>query len=124
MRRIQLLLGVVCILADGLRLPHKGSTSWYDTDWRYRKLITINESMVGTNLVNFPVLIYRSTDSDLAGNAQDDGDDICFVLYSDNVTRLNHEIDTFDGFTGALNAWVNITNLSGSVNDEDMDVLW
>jgi hypothetical protein len=94
------------------------SQNWYNSDWSYRKLITINSSKVAAQLSNFPVLVYRSSDTSLADDTkcQNDGDDICFVKYSDNTTKLNHEIESFNGATGALNAWVNITRLSSSTN--------
>jgi hypothetical protein len=90
----------------------EGST-WWNSGWLNRKLITVNCSQVYDVLSNFPILI-NTTDSDLATNAQDDGDDIAFVLYSDNTTKLNHEIEWFNGTSGELVAWVNVTSLSSS----------
>ncbi len=89
--------------------------NWWNVSWDYRKLITINASQVQGDHVNFPVLISLASDSDLANDSkcQNDGDDIVFVLYSDN-TVLNHEIEEFDGSTGKLNSWVNVTNLDGT----------
>ncbi len=91
----------------------EGST-WWSSDWGYRKLITVNSSQVDADLINFPVLVYNSSDSDLASHAQNDGDDIAFVLYSDNSTQLNHEIELFNSTNGELVAWVNVTSLSSS----------
>ena len=92
-----------------------GSTNWYDANFTYRKLITINSSEVGETLSNFPVLVTRSSDTDLSSNAQPDGDDIFFVLYSDNTTKLNHEVENYTSL-GNLTAWVNITSLSSSTD--------
>jgi hypothetical protein len=89
----------------------EGST-WWNSNWLNRKLITINSSQVETDLTNFPILI-NITDTDLRDDAQDDGDDIAFILLDDS-TKLNHEIEMFNGSTGQLYAWVNITSLSGS----------
>ena len=91
------------------------SSTWWNSNWYNRKLITINSSQVETDLINFPILI-NITDTDLRDDAQDDGDDIAFILYSDDSTKLNHEIEMFNGSTGQLYAWVNITNLSSSVD--------
>ena len=52
---------------------------WWDTDWSYRKEITIDHTKVAASLVNFPVLISFASDADLASKAQDDGDDIVFI---------------------------------------------
>ena len=89
------------------------SSTWWNSNWINRKLITINSSQVDDDLTNFPILI-NITDTDLRDNAQNDGDDIAFVLYSDNTTHLNHEIEFYNGTTGELYAWVNITSLSSS----------
>ena len=85
---------------------------WWNQSWENRKMITINSSKVADTLENFPVLI-NITDSDLRDDAQDDGDDIVFVSI-DNTTKFSHEIEYFDGTTGYLVAWVNITSISGS----------
>jgi len=79
-----------------------------------RKLITIDHTQVSADLTDFPVLIHLTSDSDLAANAQNDGDDIVFIKYSDNSTQLSHEIQSFDGATGELVAWVNVSSLSSS----------
>ncbi len=89
------------------------SSTWWNSNWGYRKLVTINSSQVDADLTNFPILI-NITDTDLRDYAQNDGDDIAFVLYSDNTKQLNHEIERYNGTTGELYAWVNITSLSST----------
>lgn len=88
---------------------------WWNTSWSYRKLIFINHSQVDSDLTNFPILI-NITDTDLRDDAQDDGDDIAFVMCYDVINQLNHEIEQYDNTTGHLVAWVNITSLSSSRN--------
>jgi len=83
------------------------------------------------------VLISLVSDSDLAGDAQDDGDDILFTS-ADEVTKLSHEIESFNDTTGQLVAWVKIPSLlsstdteiymyygySGASNQEDIANVW
>jgi len=88
--------------------------NWWNTDFIYRKLITINHSLADNSLKNFPILIYRENDDNLSSHAQDDGDDICFIDYEDNSTKLNHEIECYD--SGTLWAWVNVTSLHASID--------
>ena len=89
---------------------------WWESDWDYYKQITIDSiDQVDATLTNFPILV-NITDSDLASKALDNGSDIAFTLI-DNSTQLNHEIESFDGGTGALVAWVNVTSLS---HDSDL----
>ena len=92
------------------------NTNWWKTTWPYRKLITIDHTKVASDLTDFTVLINISSDGDLATRAQDDGDDITFVLYSDNTTQLNHELELFNGITGRTVAWVNVTSLSSIID--------
>ena len=90
---------------------------WYDSNWGYRKEITIYHTKVEADLTDFQILISLSSDTDLANDAQDDGDDILFTS-SDGTTKLRHEIEEFNGFTGKLVAWVRIPILSGSQDTE------
>jgi len=87
-------------------------------DFEFRKMITINKDKVIDNPhTDFPVLISierNSEDaSELAANARDDGDDIVFTS-SDGTTKLDHEVEKFDGSTGELVAWVRVPLLSSS----------
>lgn len=87
------------------------------TDFSYHKLITIESDYVVTNLINFPVMVYNISndfkDTNNGGYIQPDGDDIAFFSY-DNNTQYNHEIEEYDGETGTLLAWVNVTSISSS----------
>jgi hypothetical protein len=85
---------------------------WYDSNWEFRKAITIDSTQVDANLTNFPVLIDIS-DTDLALEAQPDGDDILFT--GDNgTTKLDHEIESYAA--GDLVAWVRVPSLSSSTD--------
>jgi len=87
--------------------------TWWNSGWRFRKMITINHTKVATDLADFPVLINIS-DSSLASRAQTDGDDIVFT---DNLdVKLNHEIEYYNSTDGHLVAWV-CANLSSTTED-------
>jgi hypothetical protein len=89
------------------------TTQQIPRDWIYYKKLTINHSLVDTDLINFPVLVNISSDTDLANHTQNDGDDIRFFDES-NTTQLNHEIEYFNSTTGKLVCWVNVTFLSST----------
>ncbi len=89
--------------------------AWYSGSWAYRKTITIDHTKVGATLTSFPFLVTYASDTDLAADAQDDGDDILFTS-ADGSTKLDHEIETFSGSTGALVAWVEVPSLSSTVD--------
>ncbi|MDD1670163.1 MAG: DUF2341 domain-containing protein, partial [Methanomicrobiales archaeon] len=87
--------------------------AWYDSPWQYRKAITIDKARVAGSLSDFPVLISLVSDPDLSAKARSDGFDILFTS-SDGTAKLSHEIESYDGNTGALVAWVKIPSVSPS----------
>jgi len=88
---------------------------WFDTNWQFRKQITINSAQVASALTDFPVL-FSVTDTDLSV-AQADGDDILFTA-GDGVTPLSHEIESWNDATGKLAAWVKVPSLSSTTNTD------
>jgi hypothetical protein len=92
---------------------YEGST-WYDTTWAHRKTVTIDASNVAGDLTDFPVLV-SIVDADVRDNAQAGGGDILFTA-ADEVTKLAHEIESYDPDTGTLVAWVKVPSLSGSTD--------
>ena len=77
--------------------------------------IVLESDYIDTWLHDFPILVNITSD-DLkdclhGGYAQTDGDDFTFWS-ADNTTRYWHEIENYDGTTGTLQAWVNITDIS------------
>lgn len=105
---------VLAVLGPGAARANPG---WYDSNWQYRKKITINSANVSADLTDFPVLISLASDSDLRDDALNNGDDILFTK-ADEVTQLSHEIESFNGTSGKLVAWVKIPSLSSSVNTD------
>ena len=101
-----------------------GGGSWYSTGgtWTDRMPVTLNYSQVsgGANLSNFPVLI-SVTSPNLKTTANGgyvgttSGIDILFTG-SDGLTKLNHEIESYDGVNGILVAWVQVPTLSYTAN--------
>lgn len=108
---------------------------WFNTDWGFRKELSTDSSFIPSNQSAFPVLLHI-TDTDLRDDAQNSGDDILFTD-SDEVTQLNHEIETYDGSTGELWAWIRVPTLdstgqsiymyygnSGASNQENVTGTW
>jgi hypothetical protein len=88
---------------------------WWNTQWPYRKLITIDHSKVNEDLTHFPVLLTRSSDPDLTA-AQPNGQDIVFIRYDDNTTIQPYELESFNHLTGHLIAWVNVATVSSTTD--------
>ncbi|RLG44414.1 MAG: hypothetical protein DRN81_04655, partial [Thermoproteota archaeon] len=90
--------------------------AWWNSSWAYKVKITLNSSQVPSTQTNFPVCI-NITDTSLRGKIGSDAWDIAFTNSAGNV-QLNHEIELWDGTTGQLVAWVNVTSLSSSTDTE------
>jgi len=95
----------------------RADPGWYDSAWSSRKMITIDYTQVTATQSDFPVLISLASDTSLANSAQIDGDDILFTG-ADGISKLNHEIEKFDGDTGELVAWVKIPSISSTVDTD------
>ena len=87
----------------------------FNEGWQYRKMITINHSLVAGDFSDFPVLI-NFIDSDLSSKAQVDGDDILFMDDVGVASKLYHEIEKWDSSTGELICWINIISISSSAD--------
>lgn len=108
---------------------------WHPS-WNFFKTITINQTMVNQSIgnVHYTLLIDLASDSDLAARARSDGYDIVFTD-STNTTQLDHQLK-FNSTTGALKAYVNVTDISnvtsinmyynnsGATNTEDKAGTW
>ncbi len=123
-------------LVSGLACA-SATAPWFDTGWQYRKAISINSTMVAAPLTDYPALVRRATDTELAAYAQNSGDDLLFTA-GDGVTQLSHEIERFNGGSGELVAWVKVPYVSsgadtviyiyygngGAANQEDATNVW
>jgi hypothetical protein len=114
------LISLVLILALVISIIGPGKvqadSGWYNANWLFRKKITINSDNVSGDLSEFPVLI-SITDGDLADHALDNGYDILFTE-DDKVSKLSHEIESFNGTSGNLKAWVRIPSLASASDTE------
>ncbi|MCP3854940.1 MAG: signal peptidase I [Actinomycetia bacterium] len=91
--------------------------TWFDQgDWTVRHPLTVDADLVAGALTDYPLLVQLS-DVNLAAAAQADGDDLVFVG-ADGVTRLDHELESWNSVTGALTAWVRLPTLDDVVDTE------
>jgi hypothetical protein len=95
-----------------------GGPAWYNPSWTNRKTVTIDHTKVtgALNLTNFPML-FSVTDANLKTVANGgsvgkvDGTDILFTA-GDGITKLNHELESYNPSTGQIVAWVRVPTLS------------
>ena len=62
---ITLLAAIFCLLN-----VTAADAAWYNSNWQYRKRLTIDCTKVGATLSHFPVLVSLTSDSDLAARAR------------------------------------------------------
>ena len=97
-----------------------GTTGWYGSAWTNRKAITIDHTKVAGNLTNFPIL-FSVSDTNLksvdnggsVGKA--DGTDLVFTA-SDGITKLDHELESYNAWAGQVNAWVRLPAVSSTTD--------
>ena len=93
------------------------SGSWFDQgDWTIRRPLAIDSTQIAGPLNDFPLLV-QLADTDLGLNAQPDGDDLVFVA-DDGITRLDHQIESWEAGTGTLSAWVRMPAIDNVTNTE------
>jgi MSHA biogenesis protein MshQ len=115
------LVGLITLVGLVLGFVGTAWAGWYNSDWGYRKKITIDYTKVGTTLTNFAVLV-SVTDADLKDTAngghvgQSDGGDILFT--NSSGTKLDHELEKYTNTTGELVAWVEVDSLSSTANTD------
>jgi hypothetical protein len=90
-----------------LGLTARKKRVWHDSNYAYRKLITIQDANVDSDETDFPVLIWAEADTDLnTGKVQADLDDIRFYDADGNALKYETVQATADGTDGHLRAYV------------------
>jgi len=95
------------------------SAAWFNPAWTKRKKITIQNANVDSTLTDFPLYVDITSDTDIGGSAQADGDDILFTT-DDGITQIPHEEEYFNVSTGTATGhyWVKVPSIaSGSGTD-------
>jgi biopolymer transport protein ExbB len=93
--------------------------AWWQTDWSYRKQITIDTTPKGADISQsagrVPVLVRLHTGNFSFGDAQDTGNDLRFIG-SDDKTPLPFHIEEFDPLLGVAAIWVDVPDFpAGSI---------
>ena len=110
------------LLLNGFNFVVRADESWYDSDYGYKKKLTIDHDQVGSTLTNFPVLVNITDDSDLFNHVTNDsGFDLLFVNGAEDI-QFAHEIEYWNWDTGNSEVdayiWVNVTSVAHDVNTD------
>ena len=113
------------LLAFFVFIGRSGLSADLNTLYAQSALITIDNSMVSgaSDLSNFVLLISLDANNELrdtgnGGDIESNGLDIVFSLNADDDETLiyKHDLESYNGTTGELVMWVQITTLSASSN--------
>ena len=113
-RLIALLLFILSMSVMGTAMAE---TNWWQSEWKYRKPITINAgpegAALGVDVGRAPVLVRLHTGNFAFDGVASGGKDIRFVG-SDGKTILNHQIEQIDAELGIATIWVDVPKVSAS----------
>jgi len=77
--------------------------TWWNTDWQYRRLVTVNHTRLEASLSNFPVMVHLNSSNFDFDKTKANLEDIRFTDYDGNL--LSYEIETFTGNVGGDRNW-------------------
>jgi len=101
----------VCILgvalAFALLLFTSPALAWWNTDWKYRRAITIQSDDA---LTDYQILIQLNSSNFDFSKANPDGSDIRFVD-EDDATKLSYWIEEWNASSQTAKIWVNVPSI-------------
>ena len=83
--------------------------TWWNTDWQYKREITIQENS-GNNLTDYQIKIVLNSSNFDFSKANSDGSDIRFVD-SDDTTPLSYWIEKWDSVNQEAIVWVKVPSI-------------
>lgn len=83
-----------------------------------RKKITIDHTYVDSDLMDFPLYVRFTADSDIGASAQNDGDDIRFATATGLLLYFEEDSFSVSSGSGTGNFWVKIPKIYGSINTD------
>jgi hypothetical protein len=86
--------------------------SWWDTNWKFRKKLTIDNSTQSTGLTNFPIMV-KLTSLRINFNDFQSSFDLRLIAL-DDTTQLKYEVEYFDSTAQQAVIWVKVPNISAS----------
>lgn len=105
----------------GLMTVATPAHAWWNTEWKYRKPVTVDTSPSGVNLsgtIGRTVLLVRLHSGNFTfTDALQNGADIR-IVDSDDKTPLPYHIEQFDPQTGVATLWVSVPTLNGGEKKE------
>ncbi|RLE42288.1 hypothetical protein DRJ19_04440 [Candidatus Woesearchaeota archaeon] len=105
MRKVLIFASIVICL---LLLTSTASASWWNTNWKYRREITITN--VNGTLTDYQVLVELNSSNFNFSHAQENGSDIRLVASDENL--LSHWIEVWNSANQSAKIWVNVSEVT------------
>jgi hypothetical protein len=115
-----LLVGMILVapvISVFVTTPVNATVSWYDTDWTYRRTITIDHTKIDAALTNYPIgIVLEDGVNFTASHALATGNDIRFTS-DDGTTLLKYEREYHTNAGGGKSYyWVKVPAVSNTVD--------
>ena len=95
------------------QLKATSSPAWYNTSWKYRKAITVDNTGNGNTLTDYQVKISLTSSNFDFSKAQSAGQDIRFSD-SNGTTLVYYWIESYDAVGQTATIWVKIPSITAS----------
>jgi len=103
---------ILFIFVAFLALVSSAQASWWNNDWNYMRVLTVEDDYIDEPLVNFPILVVIPQS---IGVKCDNGNSIRF-LSKNNVTEFSYDIEEWNSSSNSY-VWVNISETITSSSD-------
>lgn len=114
--------GVMTWRITGYDYKDLENSSWWATNWEYKRRITMDATSIADTLEEFPITVFLNDGNFNFDNCQIDGDDFRFVDADDN--NLAYEIDLSSDFTDTAIFYVNVPEIVGGTDDGYIDMYY
>ncbi|WP_407352048.1 DUF2341 domain-containing protein [Luteimonas sp. R10] len=112
----RILITLLFLLGVSMSGVAGAETSWWQSDWKYRKPISLDAGAagLGADVGRAPVLVRLHSGNFAFDGVAADGKDLRFVG-ADGRTVLNHQIEQFDPGLGIALIWVDVPSIRTGV---------
>lgn len=110
---LAIILSAVPVFANG--------TTWWNSDWKCREKLTLNNSTIAENLIDFPVGIFLNSSNFTFSQARSAGEDIRFID-ADGATLLKYEIVSWSSTSAEI--YVKVPQIDASSSTDYIWMYW
>jgi len=107
------LIGGIFLFGPPYQEAQANGSNWYNSNWLYRKPITIDNSNNVNDLTNYQIQVSLSSSNFDFTKAQTNGEDLRFTN-SDGTTLIDYWIESYDNSGQTATIWVEVPSIPAS----------